>query len=149
VAFDAPAVSASRVSPSACRRHWFGGFGVQDKVNIADKFASFNEQWVPKIVGTLNGQCVKVAKIEGEFVWHAHEEEDELFWVVQGRLEIQLRDRTVELDVGELFIVPRGVEHRPVAKQETHIVLFEPIGTRNTGSVDDNRSIDPKRIDHI
>jgi len=122
---------------------------VQGKVNVAERLASFDEQWVPKVVGTLNGQCVKVAKIEGEFVWHTHEAEDEMFWVVQGRLEIQLRNRTIELGKGEFFIVPRGVEHRPVAKREVHIVLFEPIGTRNTGEVDDDRTIDPHGIEHI
>ena len=111
-------------------------------VNLAQKFASFDEHWVPKIVGELNGQHVKVAKLLGEYVWHSHENEDELFLVVQGQLKLELRDKTVEIAPGEFFVVPRGVEHRPVAEQEVHCVLFEPATTRNTGNVDHGFTIE-------
>ena len=104
-------------------------------VNLAAKFATFSDHWHPRIVGALNGQLVKVAKLHGEFDWHFHEHEDELFLVMRGTLLMQLRDREVRLEPGEFFIVPRGVEHRPVAPEEVHVVLFEPDGTRNTGNV--------------
>ena len=115
---------------------------MDDVVNLAQKFASFDEHWVPKIVGELNGQHVKVAKLLGEYVWHSHENEDELFLVVQGHLKLELRDKTVEIAPGEFFVVPRGVEHRPVAEQEVHCVLFEPATTRNTGNVDHDFTIE-------
>ena len=105
------------------------------KVNLSEKFGLFDEYWSPKIVGELNGQYVKLAKLKGEFVWHHHEAEEELFLVVQGRLVIKLRERDVVLEPGEFFIVPRGVEHKPVAEEETHILLFEPKSTQHTGSV--------------
>ena len=111
-----------------------------DKVNLAQKLASFAEHWQPRIVGELNGQHVKLAKLQGEFVWHHHENEDELFLVVKGAMTIELRDRDVHLAEGEFFIVPRGVEHRPVAKEEAHILLFEPAGTLNTGNVRNERT---------
>jgi mannose-6-phosphate isomerase-like protein (cupin superfamily) len=111
-----------------------------DKVNLAEKLGSFAEQWQPRIVGELNGQHVKVAKLQGEFIWHHHEVEDEMFLVLRGRMTIQLRDRDVHLDEGEFFIVPRGVEHRPVAAEEAHILLFEPAGTLNTGNVRSERT---------
>jgi mannose-6-phosphate isomerase-like protein (cupin superfamily) len=120
-----------------------------NKVNLADKLASFDETWVPKIVGELNGQFVKVVKFEGEYVWHHHEHEDELFLVLSGHVSIELRDSTVELDEGELFVVPRGVEHRPVARQLAHVLLFEPATTRNTGNVDHGYTIEPDRLQHI
>jgi len=107
-----------------------------EKVNLAEKFGRIGEYWDPKIVGELNGQHVKLVKLHGEFVWHRHDREDELFLVVKGRLTMQLRDRTVELREGEFLIVPRGVEHRPVAEQEVEVLLFEPAGTRNTGNVE-------------
>jgi mannose-6-phosphate isomerase-like protein (cupin superfamily) len=110
-----------------------------DVVNLREKLASFEETWVPKIVGELNGQHVKVAKLEGEYVWHAHANEDEMFLVVDGELELQLRDRVVTLGPGEFFIVPRGVEHRPVARARCSIVLFEPASVRNTGEHVDER----------
>jgi len=123
-----------------CHRLIALNYHCMDKVNLAQKLASFTEQWQPRIVGELNGQHVKVAKLQGEFVWHHHENEDELFLVVKGSMTIQLRDREIQLGEGEFFIVPRGVEHRPVAEEEAHIVLFEPAGTLNTGNVRNERS---------
>ena len=120
-----------------------------DVVNLREKLASFEETWVPKIVGELNGQHVKVAKLEGDYVWHAHADEDEMFLVVDGELELQLRDRVVTLGPGEFFIVPRGVEHRPVAKELVSIVLFEPATVRNTGAVVDDRTIEPGDLERI
>ena len=120
-----------------------------DVVNLRDKLAMFQETWVPKIVGELNGQHVKVAKLEGDYVWHAHPDEDEMFLVVDGELELQLRDRTVHIKPGEFFIVPRGVEHRPVAAQLVSIVLFEPVTVRNTGEVVDDRTIEPGDLERI
>lgn len=111
-----------------------------DKVNLAEKLASFTELWQPRIVGELNGQHVKVVKLQGEFVWHQHEAEDELFLVLSGAMTIQLRDRDVQLERGEFFIVPRGVEHRPVAQEEVEVLLFEPAGTLNTGNVQNERT---------
>lgn len=104
------------------------------KVNLAEKLAKFSDHWHPRIVGELNGQHVKLAKIQGAFDWHHHENEDELFLVVNGRMDLELSDQTIHLEEGEFFIVPRGVEHRPVADEECHILLFEPAGTRNTGT---------------
>jgi mannose-6-phosphate isomerase-like protein (cupin superfamily) len=106
-----------------------------EKVNLAQKLTLFNEHWNPKIVGELNDSYVKVVKVQGEFVWHHHEEEDELFFVLNGRLLIQFRDRDVWLDEGEFLIVPRGVEHKPVAPEEVHIMLLEPKTVVNTGNV--------------
>ncbi len=118
-----------------------------EKVNLARKLATFEEHWSPKIVGDLNGQHVKLAKLQGEFVWHHHEHEDELFLVLDGRLVIELRDGQVVLEPGEFFIVPRGVEHKPSAAEETHILLFEPKSTLNTGNVRDARTVEePERI---
>jgi mannose-6-phosphate isomerase-like protein (cupin superfamily) len=114
---------------------------AMDKVNLAAKLALFDTRWDPKIVGELNGQQVKLAKLEGAFDWHHHETEDELFLVLAGRLEMQLRDRTVTLEPGELLIVPAGTEHRPVAPAETHILLFEPASTLNTGTVETERTV--------
>ncbi|MBK8062464.1 MAG: cupin domain-containing protein [Gemmatimonadetes bacterium] len=104
-------------------------------VNLADKFSRFADYWHPRIVGELNGQHVKVAKLLGEFDWHFHADEDELFLVIQGTLTMQLRDGDVTIGAGEFFIVPRGVEHRPVAEEEVHVVLFEPASTFHTGNV--------------
>ncbi|MGB1243615.1 MAG: cupin domain-containing protein [Chitinophagales bacterium] len=103
------------------------------KVNIQDKLALFSDHWNPRIVGELNGQHVKLAKLKGEFVWHKHDEEDEMFYILKGELQMQFRDRTEVLKEGEFLIVPRGVEHRPVAEEEVSIMLFEPVGTVNTG----------------
>ena len=112
-----------------------------DKVNLAQKLASFSEHWQPRIVGELNGQHVKLAKLQGEFIWHHHENEDELFLVVHGAITIELRDRNVRLEEGEFFIVPRGVEHRPVADEEAEVLLFEPGTTLNTGNVQNERTV--------
>ena len=106
-----------------------------EKVNLLQKFALFNDQWSPKIVGELNGQHIKLAKVEGPFIWHKHEIEDELFLIVKGTLNIEFRERTVILNEGEFLIVPRGVEHRPVANEEVWILLFEPATTLNTGNI--------------
>ncbi|WP_210464877.1 cupin domain-containing protein [Rufibacter roseolus] len=109
-----------------------------DKVNLAEKLALFSDHWNPRIVGELNGQHVKLAKFSGPFVWHHHDEEDELFLVVQGQFKMEFRDKTVELHEGEFLIVPRGVEHRPVADKEVSVLLFEPASTVNTGNRQDN-----------
>ena len=111
------------------------------KVNLVEKLGLFQEQWSPKIVGEMNGQQVKLAKLQGAFVWHHHEAEDELFLVLKGRLVIQLPDREVTLEEGEFLIVPRGVEHRPVAEEEAHVLLFEPQATLNTGNVQDAHTV--------
>jgi mannose-6-phosphate isomerase-like protein (cupin superfamily) len=112
-----------------------------EKVNLAQKFSEFDDFWSPKIVAELNGQAVKLARLQGEFIWHHHDVEDELFLVVKGRLLIQFRDRDVLLEEGDLIVVPAGVEHRPVAEEEAHVLLFEPQGTLNTGNVHDERTI--------
>ena len=118
-----------------------------EKVNLAQKLALFGEHWSPKVVGELNGQHVKVVKFQGEFVWHKHDHEDELFLVVKGRFRMDFRDRQVTLEDGEFLIVHRGVEHRPVAAEEVHVLLFEPASTLNTGDVRDERTvIEPERI---
>ena len=104
-----------------------------DAVNLAEKLATFAEHWQPRTVGQFNGHDLMVVKVKGEFVWHTHEDTDELFLVVSGRLTIRLRDRDVVLNPGQLFVVPRGVEHCPVAEEEVHAVLIEPEGTVNTG----------------
>jgi mannose-6-phosphate isomerase-like protein (cupin superfamily) len=112
-----------------------------EKVNLAQKFSTFDDLWAPKIVAELNGQAVKLAKLQGEFIWHHHDVEDELFLVVKGRLLIQFRDRDVLLEEGDLIVVPAGVEHKPVAEEEAHVLLFEPQTTLNTGNVQDERTI--------
>lgn len=122
---------------------------MPDAVNVRAKLASFDERWSPKVVAELNGQQVKVAKLEGEYVWHSHATEDELFYVVEGELTIELRDGAVTLRPGELYVVPRGVEHRPVARVEAHVLLFEPATTRSTGAVDDARTVEPDEIERI
>jgi mannose-6-phosphate isomerase-like protein (cupin superfamily) len=113
-----------------------------EKVNLADTFARFSDQWSPKIVGELNGQMVKLVRFQGEFVWHQHDAEDELFLVVEGRFRMEFRDRHVWLEKGELLIVPRGVEHRPVAEEEALVLLFEPAMTLNTGNVRNERTLE-------
>ena len=116
-------------------------------VNLGERLARFATHWDPKIVGELNGQHVKLAKLLGEFVWHHHADEDELFLVLRGRLEMHLRDRTLVVGEGEFVVVPRGVEHRPVAREEVHVLLFEPATTRNTGNVDCDRTVrSPERL---
>lgn len=105
-------------------------------INIGEKFNSFSEYWTPKIVGELNGQFVKLAKLKGEFVWHNHKEEDELFYVYKGKLQIKLKDKIVNIDQGEFFIIPKGVDHSPYAENECHVILFEPKATAHTGNVE-------------
>ena len=118
-----------------------------DKINLAEKLELFREHWAPRIIGELNGQHVKLAKIKGTFDWHHHECEDEMFLVVKGRFRMDLRDRSIELKEGELLVVPRGVKHRPVAEDECHILLFEPATTVNTGNVRTEKTVDdPERI---
>lgn len=118
-----------------------------EKVNIAQKFTRFNEYWVPYIVGELNDSYVKVDKLKSEFVWHKHEAEDELFLVTKGKLLIKLRDEDVWLEEGEFIIIPKGVEHKPVANEEVHVVLIEPKSTLNTGNVKNEKTLDQlKRI---
>jgi mannose-6-phosphate isomerase-like protein (cupin superfamily) len=107
-----------------------------EKVNLAEKLALISEHWRPKVVGELNGQEVKLVKFQGTFVWHHHENEDELFLGIRGRFRLEFRDRAVELGPGEFIIVPRGVEHRTVALEEVEVLVFEPVATRNTGSVE-------------
>jgi mannose-6-phosphate isomerase-like protein (cupin superfamily) len=111
------------------------------KVNLDERLATFTEQWHPKIVGELNGQQVKLVKFQGPFVWHHHGGEDELFLVVKGRFRMEFRDRHVWLEEGEFLVVPRGVEHRPVAEEEAHVLLFEPASTLNTGNVRNERTV--------
>jgi mannose-6-phosphate isomerase-like protein (cupin superfamily) len=113
-----------------------------NKVDLNEKFSLFDEHWQPKIVGELNGQYVKLAKLKGEFVWHQHENEDELFMVIKGKLKIKLKDREIELDEGQFFIIPRGVEHLPVAEEEVHVMLFEPQSVLNTGDQKNDRTVE-------
>jgi mannose-6-phosphate isomerase-like protein (cupin superfamily) len=113
-----------------------------EKVNLSRKLALIRDHWKPGIVGELNGQQVKLVKFTGEFVWHHHDDEDELFLVVKGRFRMEFLDREVWLEEGEFLIVPRGVEHRPVAEEEAHVLLFEPASTVNTGNVQDERTVD-------
>ena len=118
-----------------------------DKVDLREKLALFSEPWSPRIVAELNGQHVKLVKLKGEFVWHHHEHEDELFLVLHGRMQIHLRDRIVHLGEGELFVVPRGIEHKPVAEAEAHVLLLEPATTLNTGNLRNDRTVDtPRRL---
>jgi len=118
-----------------------------EAINLSRKFSLFRDYWRPKIVGELNDAYVKLVKVKGEFVWHHHEGEDELFLVVKGRLRIRLRDRDLHLNPGELAIIPRGVEHQPVAEEEAHVLLLEPKSTLNTGNIKNERTVaDLERI---
>ena len=112
------------------------------KINLGQKLDLIREHWKPAIVGELNGQHVKLVKFLGEFVWHKHDAEDEMFLVVEGEFRMEFRDRAVELRAGEFLIVPRGVEHRPVADSEVHVLLFEPATTLNTGNVRNERTVE-------
>jgi mannose-6-phosphate isomerase-like protein (cupin superfamily) len=116
---------------------------VTDRVNIAEKLALIAEHWRPKVVAELNGQEVKLVKFQGTFVWHHHEQEDELFLGVRGRFRIEFRDGIVEVGPGEFVVVPRGIEHRTVAEQEVAVLVFEPAATRNTGNVEDAKLTAP------
>lgn len=111
-----------------------------DKIRLEEKFALFSDHWNPRIIGELNGQLVKTVKFQGEFDWHSHTEEDELFLVHRGQFRMEFRDRTLELEAGDMIIVPRGVEHRPVAENEVEVILFEPATTVNTGEVSSERT---------
>ncbi|MEL0300648.1 MAG: cupin domain-containing protein [Flavobacteriaceae bacterium] len=104
-------------------------------INILEKYTAFDAQWSPHVIAELNGQQVLLAKIQGEFVWHAHAEEDELFHVVKGQLRMEFRDRIEVVNPGEIIVIPKGVEHRPCAEEETWILLFEPLSTKHTGEV--------------
>jgi mannose-6-phosphate isomerase-like protein (cupin superfamily) len=119
---------------------------MHDKVNLADKLALFDEHWQPKIVAAIDDYDVRIVKLKGEFVWHKHDESDDFFLVLAGRLTIQLRDRDVVLDPGELFVVPAGVEHCPRADEETSVLLIEPAGTLNTGDAGGPMTAEPERI---
>lgn len=112
-------------------------------INLAEKLAAFTEHWQPRTIAQFNGHDIMLAKAKGEFLWHKHDDTDDFFLVLKGRLTIRLRDRDVSLGPGELFIVPRGVEHCPVAEEETHIILIEPTGTPNTG---DRKTAAPRRL---
>jgi len=126
-----------------------------EAVNLAKKLATFDETWVPKIVGELNGQYVKIVKFQGEYVWHHHADEDEMFLVLAGHIDIEYRDpqagqvRVASLNEGEFCIVPRGVEHKPVAQRLASVLLFEPASTRNTGNVDHNYTIEAGNLQRI
>jgi len=111
------------------------------KINLREKFSLFDQYWTPKIVGELNGQYVKLAKVKGDCVWHKHESEDELFMILRGSLTIELEGEKIDLHEGEIFIVPKGVDHRPVAVEEAHILLFEPVSTAHTGDVDSEMTV--------
>ena len=113
---------------------------MHDKVNLEQAFSRFSEYWSPHVVADLNGQHVRLAKLKGEFFWHSHENEDEMFLVVRGHLTIKLRDREISLNEGEFFVVPRGVEHLPEAREEVWVMLFEPAETLNTGNVRNERT---------
>ena len=118
-----------------------------DKINLQEKFSQIGAYWSPKIIGEINDSCVKIAKLKGEFLWHSHENEDEMFYVFQGELTIRLRDRDVALKAGECLVIPRGVEHMPVAAEEAHVMMIEPKGTLNTGNVINERTVrEPERL---
>jgi mannose-6-phosphate isomerase-like protein (cupin superfamily) len=115
-------------------------------VNLAEKFSRFNEHWRPKVVAELNGQEVKLVKFKGEFVWHHHEHQDELFLVWKGKFRVEFRDHSVELQAGEMIVVPHGIEHRTVADEEVEVLIFEPAETRNTGNITDDTFTAPNGV---
>lgn len=118
-----------------------------DKINLAEKFSLFHDHFSPKVVGELNGQQVKLVKFKGEFVWHHHDHEDELFYVLKGSFDMHMRDKIVTIHEGEFIIMPRGVEHKPVANEEVEIMLFEPATTLNTGNVTNEKTV--KELKHL
>lgn len=111
-----------------------------EKINLNQKLSLFSDYWNPRIIGELNGQQVKLVKLKGEFIWHQHEREDELFYVVKGKLRLEFRDKSIDILPGEIVIVPRGTEHKPVAEEEVHVMLFEPASTLNTGNIESERT---------
>jgi mannose-6-phosphate isomerase-like protein (cupin superfamily) len=118
-----------------------------DKISLLEKFDSFTEHWSPKIIAELNGQAVKLVKVKGEFIWHHHDNEDELFYVLKGTLTMELREGNVVLNEGEMIVIPKGLEHKPVADDEVWLMLFEPTQTLNTGNIHSERTVqEPKRI---
>jgi len=120
---------------------------MPEKINIAQKFSQITEYWKPYIAGELNGQLVKLDKLKGEFVWHHHENEDEMFLVVKGRFRVEFKNKSVSLEEGEFIVVPRGVEHKPVAEDECWILLFEPATTLNTGNVENEFTL--RELDRV
>jgi mannose-6-phosphate isomerase-like protein (cupin superfamily) len=120
----------------------FVGGWKMNKITLQDKFDLIHEYWTPKIIAELNGQYVKLAKVKGEMVWHSHQNEDELFFIIRGKLTIELRNRAVTLTEGEIFVVPRRVEHRPIAREEAHILLFEPRETKHTGEIKSTMTVE-------
>jgi len=116
-------------------------------INVKDKFNLFTEHWNPKIIGELNGQAVKIAKVKGEFIWHDHKEEDELFYILKGTLKIEFRDGIKVLNEGDMLIIPKGVEHKPIAEEEVWLMLFEPMQTKHTGEIDHELTV--KNLDKI
>jgi mannose-6-phosphate isomerase-like protein (cupin superfamily) len=121
---------------------WYGEGEKLDRIHLKEKLDLIDQYWNPKIIAELNGQYVKLAKVKGEFIWHSHEGEDELFYVLKGFLEIQLPEEVIYLKEGDLVVIPRGVQHKPVAGEETHIMLFEPVKTKHTGTVKDERTVE-------
>ena len=115
---------------------------MMELVNLDKKFSLFNEYWKPKLIGELNGQHVKIAKLKGEFIWHQHENEDEMFLIHKGQLTIELRNREITLNEGEFFIVPKGIEHKPIAEKEVHLIMFEPAQTLNTGNITNEKTVE-------
>ena len=111
-------------------------------INLNEKFSLFSDHWSPKIVGELNGQEIKLARVKGEFVWHNHKEEDELFFIIKGELKIEFKEKTVVLKEGEMIIVPKGVEHKPIAEEEVLLMLFEPANIKHTGDVKHALTVD-------
>lgn len=111
-----------------------------EKINLEQKLSLFSDHWNPRVISELNGQHVKLVKLKGEFVWHHHDHEDELFYVVKGKLRMEFRNKAVDLERGEMIVVPKGVEHKPVAFEEVHVMLFEPASTLNTGNIESERT---------
>jgi len=118
-----------------------------EKINLSEKFSKFTDLWSPKIIGRLNGQLVKIVKFKGEFVWHKHDNEDELFYVIEGEFTMELRDKSIEMYPGDMIIIPGGVEHKPVAEKEVKVMVFEPETTLNTGDTDSDFTV--KNLDTI
>lgn len=120
---------------------------IMNVINLQEKLTKFSDHWHPRIIGELNGQAVKIAKVQGEFIWHSHKNEDELFYIIKGTLKIEFRDGIKTLEAGEILIIPRGIEHRPIADEEVHLMLFEPMETKHTGEV--HSALTKDRLDRI